>query len=84
MVFQDKVINKFGINTVGTGSLKVRFNVLHQSQAFLDKFAGDGFKNREGMIFDKLKASSLIKSVEEVLQAFKKARKNMLEARQQI
>ncbi|XP_018561989.2 LOW QUALITY PROTEIN: Meckel syndrome type 1 protein [Anoplophora glabripennis] len=76
------VINKFGINTLGTGELNVRVNVVHQSQAFLKEFSrGDP---REKLIYEKLNSSSLIKSVEEVLHAFRKARKNMLEVRKNL
>lgn len=44
----------------------------------------DAKKDRENLIFEKLNSSSLIKSVEQVLQAFKRARKNMLEARKNL
>jgi Meckel syndrome type 1 protein len=72
-------LNKYGANTVGTGQIGVRMNVVHQSQAFLDKYKENSDENRE--IFEKLNSSSLVKSVEQVLQAFKRARKNMIAAR---
>lgn len=72
-------MNKYGANTVGTGQIGVRMNVVHQSQAFLDKYKENSDENRE--IFEKLNSSSLVKSVEQVLQAFKRARKNMIAAR---
>ncbi|KAJ8980389.1 hypothetical protein NQ317_009383 [Molorchus minor] len=75
-------INKFGINTVGTGQIDLRMNVLHQSQAFLDDF--NESRRQERLIYEKLNSSSLIKSVEQVLKAFRKARKNMLEVRKKF
>lgn len=81
-VFQSIVFNKFGINTLGTGELNVRLNVVHQSQAFLEEYReGDP---REKLIYEKLNSSSLIKSVEEVLHAFRTARKKMLEVRKNL
>ncbi|KAJ8953635.1 hypothetical protein NQ314_007242, partial [Rhamnusium bicolor] len=76
------VFNKFGVNTVGTGQLNIRVNVLHQSQAFLGEFNED--YQRENLIYEKLKSSSLIKSVEQVLQAFRRARRNMIDARKNL
>ncbi|XP_060532973.1 tectonic-like complex member MKS1 [Cylas formicarius] len=77
--FQGKVLNKFGTNTLTTGELNVRLSVLHQSQAFLEGLGDDS-----GLIFNKLKSSGLIKSVDEVLQAFKRARRQMMEARKNL
>jgi Meckel syndrome type 1 protein len=77
--YEGSVLNKYGANTVGTGQIGVRMNVVHQSQAFLDKYKENSDENRE--IFEKLNSSSLVKSVEQVLQAFKRARKNMIAAR---
>ncbi|XP_044763320.1 Meckel syndrome type 1 protein [Coccinella septempunctata] len=78
----DSVFNKYGVRTVGTGSLTVRMNVVHQSQAFLAKYnEADVIKSKEKFIFEKLNSSSLVKSVEQVLEAFKRARRNMIQAR---
>ncbi|KAK9874303.1 hypothetical protein WA026_002654 [Henosepilachna vigintioctopunctata] len=77
------IFNKYGVQTVGTGTLSVRMNVIHQSQAFLTKYneAAQLARGREKYIFDKLNSSTLVKSVEQVLEAFKRARENMIQAR---
>ncbi|RZC41425.1 Meckel syndrome type 1 protein [Asbolus verrucosus] len=80
--YDGPILNKYGTNTVGTGQIGVRINVLHQSQAFLDCYRENSDEGRE--IFEKLNSSSLVKSVEQVLQAFKRARKNMIAARKNL
>ncbi|EFA08377.1 Meckel syndrome type 1 protein-like Protein [Tribolium castaneum] len=77
--YDGPVLNKYGTNTVGTGLISVTVHVVHQSQAFLDKYRENSEENLE--IFEKLNSSSLVKSVEQVLQAFKRARKNKIAAR---
>ncbi|XP_045468861.1 Meckel syndrome type 1 protein [Harmonia axyridis] len=80
---EGSVFNKFGIRTVGTGTLNIRMNMIHQSQAFLTKYnETEVIKSKEKFIFEKLNSSSLVKSVEQVLEAFRRARRNMIEARQ--
>ncbi|KAG5892505.1 hypothetical protein JTB14_034504 [Gonioctena quinquepunctata] len=76
------VFNKFAANTIGTGQLNVRLNVLHQSQAFLHEFNEGNL--REKLIYEKLNSSSLIRSVNQVLHAFRKARRNMIEAKKNV
>ncbi|XP_044260603.1 Meckel syndrome type 1 protein [Tribolium madens] len=80
--YDGSVLNKYGTNTVGTGLISVSVHVVHQSQAFLDKYKENSEENLE--IFEKLNSSSLVKSVEQVLQAFKRARKNMIAARKNL
>ncbi|KAJ8917237.1 hypothetical protein NQ315_002254 [Exocentrus adspersus] len=75
-------IDKMVVDTVGTGELKVRMNVVHQSQAFLKEFSEGERTDR--FIYEKLNSSSLIKSVDEVLHAFRRARRNMLEVRKDL
>ncbi|KAL3271048.1 hypothetical protein HHI36_021548 [Cryptolaemus montrouzieri] len=76
------ILNKYGVQTIGSGMLNIRMNVMHQSQAFLEKYnETDVIKNKEKFIFEKLNSSTLVKSVEQVLEAFKRARKNMIQAR---
>lgn len=78
-------INKFNGRTISTGKLNVRMNIMHQSQAFLSKYNEESvLKCREKMIFEKLNSSSLVKSVEQVLEAFRTARKNIIEARKNL
>ncbi|XP_063926830.1 tectonic-like complex member MKS1 [Zophobas morio] len=75
-------LNKYGTNTVGTGQIGIRVNVIQQSQAFLEQSRDS--KDESLDIFEKLNSSSLVKSVEQVLQAFKRARKNMIAARKNL
>ncbi|XP_025833633.1 Meckel syndrome type 1 protein isoform X2 [Agrilus planipennis] len=79
--YEDTILNKFGSYTVGTGQLDVRFNIINQSQAFLDEL---GLTDPQNAILDKLRCSSLIKTVEQVLQSFKEAKKKMIEARRNV
>ncbi|XP_056633094.1 tectonic-like complex member MKS1 [Diorhabda sublineata] len=79
---ENGVFNKFGTYTIGTGQLQVRLNVLHQSQAFLKEFKERDVK--EKFIYEKLNSSSLIKSVNQVLVAFKKARRKMYEVKKEL
>lgn len=77
------IINKYGVDTIFNGELNIRMNVIHQSQAFLmDLNLNMDRKNRkETFLLEKLNSSGLIKSVEQVLMAFRDARKRMLEVR---
>ncbi|XP_066149120.1 tectonic-like complex member MKS1 isoform X2 [Euwallacea fornicatus] len=79
---QHNSLNKFGTHTVNTGKLAVKFHLLHQSQEFVG-VAKEVAQMRKN-IFDKLGSSTLVKSVEEVILEFKKARKEMLEARKNV
>ncbi|CAH1155526.1 unnamed protein product [Phaedon cochleariae] len=79
---QSNIFNKYGVNTIGTGQIDVRMNILHQSQAFLHEFKeGD---SKDAHIYEKLNASSLIRSVNQVLKAFKKARRHMIEVKKDV
>lgn len=78
-------LNKYGVETISTGYLKVRMSVLHQSQALIDGAAGDSLQRQKKTIsVDKLRVSALVKSVEQVVIAFKRARRNMIEARKHV
>lgn len=91
------VINKYGVDTIYNGTLNVRMNVIHQSKAFVTtdgdrfddivrkKFNDNNCRNddtRSLTLLEKLNASGLIKSVDRVLNAFRLARKRMLEVRE--
>lgn len=71
-MIQDKVLGKLGIQTITSGELQVRLNVIKQSNkssSCMDHFVG-------------LNSSALLSSVEAVLAAFSRARHRMLRARQ--
>lgn len=81
LIFQAAILNKYGTSVEGTGQLVLGVDLVHQSQAFFKKYGGNG-ENSD--VFEKLSCSTLIKSVEQVLRAFKRAKKNMLEARDKV
>ncbi|KAK4878658.1 hypothetical protein RN001_011164 [Aquatica leii] len=78
---QKEVVNKYGIVTVATGQINIRINVLQQSQAFADE---PTTKKRTKFILEKLDTSGLIRSVEQVVAAFKIAKRKMIEAKKNI
>ncbi|CAG9770212.1 unnamed protein product [Ceutorhynchus assimilis] len=80
----DTFLNKYGTETVSTGELNVRINIVHQSQEFLDNRPEGSIENTRRMVFERLGSSTLIKSVEQVIQEFKKARKEMLKAKKNV
>ncbi|XP_030747630.1 Meckel syndrome type 1 protein [Sitophilus oryzae] len=85
--YNEKVLNKYGTETIGTGQLDIRLNLVHQSQAFLEEDRLDADKlhhHRRKMISEKLESSALIKSVEQVIREFKKAKKHLLEVRENV
>lgn len=60
----------------------IRTNVIHHSQAFIKDPNDPDLKNyRDKFLLEKLNSSGLIKSVEQVLKAFREARQRMLEVR---
>ncbi|KAF5281360.1 hypothetical protein FQR65_LT14758 [Abscondita terminalis] len=79
---QKNSINKCAIVTVATGQINIRINVLQQSQAFADEPTAT--KKRTQFILEKLNTSGLIKSVEQVVAAFKIAKRKMIEAKKNI
>lgn len=78
------MLNKFGAKTIGTGQIKFRCSAICQSPSLFRGDTGDSDQAREKQIFERLSASTLVKSVEEVLRAFKTAKKRMLEARDNV
>lgn len=71
------------MKTVGTGELKVNVSVVQQSSALeLDDDPEMPIYGRRGrFLLEKLRDSGLVRSVEEVVMAFKRAKKNMIDAR---
>lgn len=68
---------------MGTGELKVKLNIVHQSQEFMDNSSKITSQAKK-LILDRLGSSSLIRNVEQVINEFKQARKAMLEAKKNI
>ncbi|VEN34843.1 unnamed protein product, partial [Callosobruchus maculatus] len=80
--YDHSVINKYGVETIPTGELTIRMNVVHQSHAFLDEPHEEN--QRRKSLYEKLNSSGLIKSVNQVLLNFKKARKDLIEVRKKL
>lgn len=76
-------MNKYGVGTVTTGQVSFKVDIVHQSQTSIV----EDTKN-EPIAFNIRRflstPSPLIKSVQQVLEAFKLAKRNMLEARRRI
>ncbi|XP_031330878.1 Meckel syndrome type 1 protein-like isoform X1 [Photinus pyralis] len=81
--FQGRM-NRYGVLSVGTGEISVRVSVLQQSQAFSEDFASENGNRQRKFLLDKLNTSVLIKSIEQVVAAFKVAKRKMVEARKNV
>ncbi|XP_013384089.1 Meckel syndrome type 1 protein [Lingula anatina] len=79
--FEGSHLSKYGFKTETTGSVTVRLNILHQSQAFLDKAHS---KKKMGNLMDRLGATSSQLSIMNVLDAFQRARQRMISARENL
>ncbi|KAK5638627.1 hypothetical protein RI129_012922 [Pyrocoelia pectoralis] len=80
----ENCVNRYGIRTEGTGQINIRIGVLQQSQEFLQDFASNSTGRRRKFLLDKLNTSVLIKSIEQVVAAFKVAKRKMIEARKNV
>lgn len=74
--FQDNLINKYGVKTIPTGELSVKLNVIYQRHSVESP--------KHDLSLEKFQSSSLLRSVADVLRAFRKARKNMIETRKNV
>lgn len=77
--FQENVINKYGVRTIPTGELFVKLWIIRQRNANIE----DESPKRD-FLSKKLQSSNLLRSVADVIRAFKKARKNMIETRKKL
>lgn len=70
---------------MGTGSIDVRLNIVSQSKPFENAmFKQNAGENENNGILHRRNASNLVKSVGEVVMAYKRARDKMLLARKKI
>ncbi|KAK3589148.1 hypothetical protein CHS0354_017116 [Potamilus streckersoni] len=77
--FQGTHLSKYGFKTETTGTLTVNLNVIMQSRGFKEKKE----KGKSlGVLLDTLGISSVQANISNVLEAFKKARLRMLQARE--
>ncbi|KAK3083758.1 hypothetical protein FSP39_002734 [Pinctada imbricata] len=77
--FEGSNLSKFGFRTETTGSVDVNLNVIMQSKAFMEKRAS---KKSLGSLLDTLGISAMQANISNVLEAFKKARQRMMQARE--
>ncbi|ESO97860.1 hypothetical protein LOTGIDRAFT_228399 [Lottia gigantea] len=77
--FDGSHLSKFGFRTETTGSVCMRFNTMLQSRMFVQKKSN---KKSLGALLDNLGITSQQASVASVIEAFKKARLKMLQARE--
>lgn len=91
-----QVVSRYGFATASSGSIKIRLDVIHQSQAFLpedstggasDGWAGNNTrwkqglnKTRQTMLMDRLSSATLFSSVSSVLEAFQHAKERISKA----
>ncbi|KAL8615771.1 hypothetical protein ACOMHN_040266 [Nucella lapillus] len=77
--FDGSYLSKFGFKTETTGSITSRINVMMQSRAFMEKKAN---KRTLGSMMDQLGISAMQANITSVLDAFKRARLKMMQARE--
>ncbi|KAK7087621.1 tectonic-like complex member MKS1 [Littorina saxatilis] len=77
--FDGTHLSKFGFRTETTGSVTSRINVMLQSRAFMEKKAN---KRTLGSVMDQLGISVMQANITSVLDAFKRARLKMMQARE--
>ncbi|XP_033626939.1 Meckel syndrome type 1 protein-like [Asterias rubens] len=75
------VMSRFGFQTEATGSVKVKLNLLQQSQIFMEKSTS---KKKVGTLLDRLGGLTMQASVQNVLELFQKARKRMQAAKETL
>ncbi|XP_063714476.1 tectonic-like complex member MKS1 [Symsagittifera roscoffensis] len=80
------VLSKYGMMTEATGSVKLRFNTIMQSQLFLDKeFQQERSKKKTTMnMIDRLGGHSMQQTVQSVLDTFIKTRNKLRAAREGV
>ena len=83
---QGAVLSKLGFQTRASGSVAVRLNIIHQAKAFMlgntrasDPLCG-GKRRARRLLMDRLSSATLFTSVNNVLEAFRKAREKIVKA----
>ncbi|XP_076452479.1 tectonic-like complex member MKS1 [Babylonia areolata] len=77
--FDGSHLSKFGFKTETTGSVTSHVNVMMQSRAFMENKAN---KRSLGSMMDQLGISAMQANITSVLDAFKRARLKMMQARE--
>ncbi|XP_059525593.1 tectonic-like complex member MKS1 isoform X3 [Myotis daubentonii] len=76
--FKGERLSRFGLRTETTGSVTFRLHCLQQSRAFMESSA---LRRRMRSVLDRLGGFSQQSSIHNVLEAFRRARRRMQEAR---
>lgn len=75
-------MSRFGLETIPSGILEIRLNIIHQSEAFkLDK---NKKSEVSSSIFGRFDTNNILGSVNAVLEAFREARERMLKAKESL
>ncbi|PVD32888.1 hypothetical protein C0Q70_08335 [Pomacea canaliculata] len=77
--FEGHHLSKFGFRTETTGSVTAKINIMMQSRKFMEQRAS---KRTAGSIVESLGISTMQANITNVLDAFKRARLKMMQARE--
>ncbi|KAB0367769.1 hypothetical protein FD755_021093 [Muntiacus reevesi] len=79
--FKGERLSRFGLRTETTGSVTFRLHCLQQSRAFMES---SSLRKRMRNVLDRLEGFSQQSSIHNVLEAFRRARRRMQEARESL
>ncbi|KAG1701341.1 Meckel syndrome type 1 protein [Nymphon striatum] len=79
--FEGNHLSKLGFKTATSGSVTVKMNIIHQSQAYL---TSESHKKKMSSLIERLGAATIQSGVAVVLVAFQRARQRMIAARKQV
>ncbi|XP_048582858.1 Meckel syndrome type 1 protein isoform X2 [Nematostella vectensis] len=78
---EEKVLSKFYFRTATSGSVTIRLNVVQQCQAFMESKKS---KKHARTLLDRLGGTRALDSLGQVMDAFQRARKRMISARETL
>nr|XP_055113003.1 tectonic-like complex member MKS1 isoform X4 [Symphalangus syndactylus] len=79
--FKGERLSRFGLRTETTGTVTFRLHCLQQSRAFMES---SSLRKRMRSVLDHLEGFSQQSSIHNVLEAFRRARRRMQEARESL
>ncbi|XP_012300924.2 tectonic-like complex member MKS1 isoform X2 [Aotus nancymaae] len=79
--FKGERLSRFGLRTETTGTVTFRLHCLQQSRAFMES---SSLRKRMRSVLDRLEGFSQQSSIHNVLEAFRRARRRMQEARESL
>ena len=75
----EPILSRYGFKTVSSGTLKLRFGIIHQAKAFIGETKIEKSKRKNNLL-ELLTTNTLFNTVTNVLQAFKQARERITKA----